>query len=69
MKTKMLLLGILFSLNYSDYAQLQCGTESTPNYNYTWKATNSYSTNGLEGISFCVNVYFHVFIFLYVIDI
>lgn len=60
MKTKKLLMGVLLFLNYSLYAQLQCGTESTTNITYQKKATNSYSAKGLNGVSFCVNVYFHV---------
>ena len=60
MKTKFLLLGTLLFLNYSLYAQLQCGTESTTNTTYQRKTTNSYSVKGLNGVSFCVNVYFQV---------
>ena len=60
MKTKRLLLGVLLFLNFSLYAQFQCGTESTENTTYQRKTTSSYSAKGLDGVSFCVNVYFHV---------
>lgn len=60
MRTKILLIGVLLVLDYSNYAQLPCGTESSAGPVYPKKATNVYSTRGLDGVSFCVNVYFHV---------
>lgn len=53
-------MGVLSFFNYSIYAQLQCGTESTENTIYQRKTTNNYSSKGLDGVSFCVNVYFHI---------
>jgi hypothetical protein len=59
-KTKTLSIGVLLFLNYSLYAQLQCGTESTTNTTYQRNAAKSYSVRSLDGVNFCVNVYFHI---------
>ena len=59
MKTKTLSIGVLLFLNYSLYAQIQCGTESTTNTTYQRNAAKSYSVRSLDGVNFCFNVYFH----------
>lgn len=60
MKIKITIIIALILLSSSAYAQLQCGTQSTENATYQRKSTNSYSSKGLAGVSFCVNVYFHI---------
>ncbi len=60
MKTKLLLAGIFSFFNYLIYAQEQCGTESNENSVYQRTTSNFYSSKQLEGVAFCVNVFFHV---------